>query len=306
MSRNARRSIKSPGWCGKRTDWITTMPSSFCSRPGCSCTFRSLTVCCSSRWRTSFWFSHFREAPHESVLRIFRRRPASVADAPGISLSPSFTWLLPTSRTAGHRGRFVCRERPLLRCPEGTSENSPAFQRWVVRQKVASPEGTAETCLRRRTKWRGRQVQSYASSFSRPFGTCVPCGMFPGVKTPGYSQVVPPGQGNGSMKEQLPSPEFNSGQYERPNQNWICGKAAEGKPCRIGPNAKGRCRAACECQPALEIKAGETKGRYRCTRSTEYGGPCETGPRPNGACSRPIPNCVPQRSLRAKRKIFTI
>ena len=108
------------------------------------------------------------------------------------------------------------------------------------------------------------------------------------------------------MKEQLPSPEFNSGQYERPNQDWICGKAAEGKPCRIGPDAKGRCRATCECQPALEIKAGETKGRYRCTRPTEYGGPCETGPRPNGACSRPIPNCVPQRSLRAKRKIFTI
>src|SRR6266581_675713 len=177
------------------------MPSSFCSRSGCSCTFRSLTVCCSSRWRTSCWCSHFREASHESVLRIFRRRPASVADAPGISLSPSCTW----------------------------------------------------------------------------FGTRVPCGMFPGIKTPGYSQDNPPGQGNGSMKEQLPSPEFNSGQYERPNQNWICGKAAEGKPCRIGPNAKGRCRAACECQPALEIKAGETKGRYRCTRSTEYGGPCETG-----------------------------
>ena len=32
--------------------------------------------------------------------------------------------------------------------------------------------------------------------FSRPFGTCVPCGMFPGVKTPGYSQDVPPGQRN--------------------------------------------------------------------------------------------------------------
>ena len=65
---------------------------------------------------------------------------------------------------------------PLLCCPEGTSENSPAFQRWVGRQKVASPEGTAE-------------VQSHTPSFSRPFGTCVPCGMFPGVKTPGYSEM---------------------------------------------------------------------------------------------------------------------
>src|SRR2546427_11815505 len=73
--------------------------------------------------------------------------------------------------------------RPLLGCPEGTSENSPAFQRWVGRQKVASPEGTVE-------------VQSHTPSFSRPFGTCVPGGMFPGVKTPGYSQKVPPGQRN--------------------------------------------------------------------------------------------------------------
>src|SRR5437667_626916 len=66
--------------------------------------------------------------------------------------------------------------------PEGTSENSPAFQRWVGRQKVASPEGTAE-------------VQSHIPSFGRPFGTWVPCAMFPGVKTPGYSHV-PPGQRN--------------------------------------------------------------------------------------------------------------
>src|SRR6266536_1729368 len=59
------------------------------------------------------------------------------------------------------------------------------FQRWVRRQKITSPEGTAE-------------VQSRTSfpSFSRPCGTRVPRGMFPGVKTPGYSQDVPPGQRN--------------------------------------------------------------------------------------------------------------
>src|SRR5688500_6744220 len=81
-----------------------------------------------------------------------------------------------TSRTAGHKGRFVCIGRPLLGCPEGTSENSP-----VGRQKVASPEGTAE-------------MESHTASFSRPFGTCVPRGLFPGVKTPGYSRDVRPGQ----------------------------------------------------------------------------------------------------------------
>ncbi len=57
------------------------------------------------------------------------------------------------------------------------------FQRWDGRQKVASHEGTAE-------------VQSHTPSCSRPFGTYLPCGLFPSVKTPGYYQDVPPGQRN--------------------------------------------------------------------------------------------------------------
>ncbi len=81
------------------------------------------------------------------------------------------------------RIRFVRMGRPLVCRPEGTSESSPAFQRWVGRQKASSPEGTAE-------------FQSHTPSFSRPFGTYVPCGLFPGVKTPGYSLDVPPGQRN--------------------------------------------------------------------------------------------------------------
>ncbi len=108
------------------------------------------------------------------------------------------------------------------------------------------------------------------------------------------------------MKEQLPSPDFNRYQYERPNQNWICGHAAEGKPCRIGPDSKGHCRATYECQPALKVKPGETKGRYECTRPAEYGGPCSQGPLPGGTCCRPITKCVPVRSLRSKRKVLTI
>lgn len=108
------------------------------------------------------------------------------------------------------------------------------------------------------------------------------------------------------MKEQLPSPDFNRHQYERPNQNWICGHAADGKPCRIGPDGKGHCRATYECQPALETKPGETKGRYKCTRPVEYGGPCSHGPLPDGTCGRPITKCVPVRSLRAKRKLLSL
>jgi hypothetical protein len=108
------------------------------------------------------------------------------------------------------------------------------------------------------------------------------------------------------MREQLPAPDFNRHQYERPNQIWICGHAAEGKPCRIGPDGKGHCRAAYECQPALETKPGEAKGRYKCTRPAEYGGPCAAGPMPDGTCCRGIVKCVPVRSLRAKRKLLSI
>src|SRR5262245_29058564 len=107
------------------------------------------------------------------------------------------------------------------------------------------------------------------------------------------------------MKEQLPSPEFNTGQYLRANQKWVCGWASEGRACHIGPTADGRCRATFECQPLLEKKEGEAKGRYRCTRLKEFGGPCENGPQPDGTCGRPIPHCQPVRSLRTKRGLFT-
>ena len=107
------------------------------------------------------------------------------------------------------------------------------------------------------------------------------------------------------MKDQLPSPDPDPTHYVRPTQNWICGKAAEGQTCRVGPNAQGRCRATCECVPILELKAGETKGRYKCTRPAEYGGPCENGPLPDGSCGRAITRCQPVRSMRGRRKIFT-
>lgn len=108
------------------------------------------------------------------------------------------------------------------------------------------------------------------------------------------------------MKEQLPTPEFDADKYERPNQNWICGHAAEGKACRVGPDFKGGCRATFECQPVIETKEGESKGRWRCTRIAEYGGPCATGPGPTGTCARPITKCVPLCTIRNKRKLFTL
>ncbi len=105
------------------------------------------------------------------------------------------------------------------------------------------------------------------------------------------------------MSEQLPPPGFDRQNYARPNQPWTCGHAAEGRCCPLGPDRLGRCQATFECQPVLEIKPGETKGRWKCTRT---GGVCEAGPRPNGACCRPIPPCSPTPSLRWWRGRVTL
>lgn len=107
------------------------------------------------------------------------------------------------------------------------------------------------------------------------------------------------------MNEQQPAPDFNSSQYERPNRKWICGKTAEGRPCHAGPDARGHCRVAFECQPVLKTAPGETKGRYHCTRADELGGPCQPGPLPDGTCCRPLAKCVPVRSLRSRRGLLT-
>src|SRR5437899_4055014 len=66
-------------------------------------------------------------------------------------------------------------------CPGGTDENSPAFQRWDVCHTRTSPEGTAE-------RWRDPvHVQPSLRDSNSP-------DVLPGVETPGYSRVVPPGQ----------------------------------------------------------------------------------------------------------------
>jgi hypothetical protein len=108
------------------------------------------------------------------------------------------------------------------------------------------------------------------------------------------------------LKDQLPSPDFDRSRYERPNQDWECGWTCDGCPCRIGPSPAGQCRATTECRPLLEKKEGESKGRWRCTRPKEHGGPCADGPLPNGSCSCPILVCRPRRTLRNLRGRFCI
>src|SRR4029453_8227560 len=66
-------------------------------------------------------------------------------------------------------------------CPEGTDENSPAFQRGDVSDAGQVPKG-------RLKDWEKRYP------FSRPFGTHILPTALPGVETPGYYRNVPPGQ----------------------------------------------------------------------------------------------------------------
>jgi len=88
---------------------------------------------------------------------------------------------------------------------------------------------------------------------------------------------------------------FRQSRYERPTQDWICGRTDEGESCLVGPDVRGRCRVTFECEPLRQ------DDRWRCSRVDQRGGPCEDGPRPDGTCCRPIPRCQPVRSLRAQR-----
>lgn len=105
------------------------------------------------------------------------------------------------------------------------------------------------------------------------------------------------------MSEQLPPQDSDPRQYARPNDHWECGYAAEGKPCRLGPDRRGNCRATAECLPILEKKEGESKGRWRCTRG---GGACSEGPLPDGRCGRQLIKCSPRPTLRCWRGRITL
>ena len=89
---------------------------------------------------------------------------------------------------------------------------------------------------------------------------------------------------------------FKESKYERPQDSWVCGRLAEGKPCELGPGLNGRCRVTTVCQPRLE------NDRWQCRRPASAGGPCEAGPLPDGQCCMTLERCVPRPSLRTRRK----
>ncbi len=97
------------------------------------------------------------------------------------------------------------------------------------------------------------------------------------------------------MTKRLQMYDHKSSTYERPGRKWVCGHAEEGNACRRGPNSSGQCRTKSECRPFLD---GD---RWVCTRPESAGGPCTDGPLPDGTCARPVPPCVPVRSLRSQR-----
>lgn len=97
------------------------------------------------------------------------------------------------------------------------------------------------------------------------------------------------------MQRPLDPLRFKQNRYDRPNQDWVCGHAAEGRACPLGPDARGNCRHTGECTPA---RKGD---RWLCMRTEASGGKCEEGPSPNGACAHPIPPCQPVRSIRRAR-----
>jgi hypothetical protein len=101
------------------------------------------------------------------------------------------------------------------------------------------------------------------------------------------------------LRRLLQSFVHNRNLYDRPQDEWTCGRAAEGCPCIYGPGKKGECRATCQCQPA---RKGD---RWVCTRQISLGGACATGPMPDGKCSCPVPPCRPKRSLRGIRRRLT-
>ena len=88
---------------------------------------------------------------------------------------------------------------------------------------------------------------------------------------------------------------FKESKYERPQDRWLCGHLADGRPCTRGPDRNGRCRVTTVCTPRQE------NGRWQCRRSAQEGGPCERGPFPDGRCCLTMTPCQPQPSLRTRR-----
>jgi hypothetical protein len=87
---------------------------------------------------------------------------------------------------------------------------------------------------------------------------------------------------------------YRASNYERPNEQWSCGRLAEGCPCPFGPTSRGGCGWA--CSPRATEGGGHECGR-------PGGHHCEEGP--NGTvCSQVA--CQPAPSIRRLRGALTL
>ncbi|MEJ1973432.1 MAG: hypothetical protein WDM96_13505 [Lacunisphaera sp.] len=84
------------------------------------------------------------------------------------------------------------------------------------------------------------------------------------------------------MRRLLQSIIHNRKLYDRPQDEWTCGRAAEGCPCIYGPSLKGECRATCQCQPA---RKGD---RWVCNPPDFPWRRLHRRPMPDGKCSCPV------------------
>ena len=99
------------------------------------------------------------------------------------------------------------------------------------------------------------------------------------------------------MKRWLQKFGFRESSYNRPNQDWVCGREDGAPPCSMGPDPRGGCQATFECRPH---KDGD---RWICNRPRRGSDDesCDNGPSPEGVCGRPLTRCAPRRSVRALR-----
>jgi len=88
---------------------------------------------------------------------------------------------------------------------------------------------------------------------------------------------------------------FRDSHYQRPQQDWQCGRSDADSPCQLGPNKRGQCQSRSECVPRLQGQ------RWLCTRVPA----CEAGALPDGSCCQPLPPCMPRRTVRARRRRLT-
>jgi len=48
---------------------------------------------------------------------------------------------------------------------------------------------------------------------------------------------------------------FDAKRYQHPQQNWVCGRLAEGCPCPLGPSTRGECLSENTCQPRRSLRS---------------------------------------------------